>query len=227
MTALIVIGIIVAVIVAIARLRFGAEAEYSEDGFALIVHVGPLGLKLLPKKPKPPGKENKKKEKKKKTDSEDGEAQKPKKGGSVDLVLKALPVVADALGRFRRRFLINDLTVYYMAASTDPAKAALTFGRSSMVLGIVMPLLENTFRVRHRDVQTGVSFDETKPYIYIHARFSLSVGDVFYMAWGLVKFAVFEILLKKDRKVAEKNGQTSNRGHDGDNDAEDTGDGGR
>ena len=220
MTALIVVICIAFFLFAVAFLRYGAEAEYSEDGFTVILHIGPAALQIMPQKKKKKKKSGEKKKQSKKT--QDTEEKKPaeKKGGSIELVMEALPVVKQTLGGLRHKLLINDLTVYYMAASSDPFKAAMNFGKSSAGVGIILPLLENTFRIRRRDIRTAVSFDTAKPYIYLHARFSISVWETFYVVWGLAVFVIKNFILNDNRKAVKKNGETSNRRPDGNDNAE-------
>ena len=58
-----VLAIILFILFLILLLKVGVTAEYSEDGILLLVHAGPLKIKVLPKSDKPKKEKPKKREK--------------------------------------------------------------------------------------------------------------------------------------------------------------------
>ncbi|MEL4105951.1 hypothetical protein AAFA46_03775 [Oscillospiraceae bacterium WX1] len=163
--------LIPAILLLLAILRLGAELVYSADGFSACVFIGPIKINVHPDQPK--------KKPKEKTVSE-----KKQMPGRAALLKEALPTVTEALGRLKRRLLIKELTVYYAAASGNPAETALLFGASSVGFGFLIPILENNFKIRRRDFRSSFSFDSSEPYIYVKARLSLAVWEVIYIAFN-------------------------------------------
>lgn len=228
MKALIIIGCILLALFLIGLIRAGVEAEYSQDGFSLRLHGGPFRFVIFPRKKADTQKAPREKKKKQKKKSEpEGEQDKPPKkiGGTIDLVLQALPVLKDFLSRFFHKLLIKDLTVYFGSGGEDPYKAAMNFGYVSAAAGMILPVLENNFRVKKRDIRTNISFDADKPYIYLHVWLSIALWEVLYAAWVFVKFGFRYFVCNQNRKAVNENGKTSDRGSDGVHHVEDPGNG--
>ena len=216
---MIALGIVLAVIILFALLRFGASVVYNADGFAVSARVGFLSLRIYPREEKPrkaakkaakrAKKLDKKKEKKKKKPDEeitDGE----KKPGKLKDYLEMLPAIKKVLGRLRRRLLIKTLIVHLIIAGDDPSKTAMIFGAANAGIGVMVPALEKFFRIRRRDFRTSADFDRAEPYIYIKAAISLAVWEAIYIV-----FAIIPVLVKGkatqntsiDGKDEKKNGQ--------------------
>ena len=213
MTALI---IVLAVLLLLALLRFGAHLEFSDEGFIIKASVGFFKLQLYPARSKNEDKDKKKKPDKKKKEKE----KKPGLAADFPVVLKAIKKV---LSRIRRRLLVKKLLLYYTAAGDDAYKTAMSFGIASAAFSGIIPTLETLFRIKNRDVREFVDFMDTKPRIYFNIIISLAVWEAFYIA-----AAGLPILLKKsDKKQIEgkenEHGKASDRRFDGNNDAENPG----
>lgn len=232
--ALIVLGAALVLDLLIALLRVGARAALEEGVFSLRILAGPIKLKLLPKeeteKPEPeePG-EEKKKPKKPKKAKKAKKAKKGKKGEpgetaggeekkkelpvkiTVELISTVLNAVGELLGRLRRKISIDRLTVHYTVASEDPASAAMTYGYASAGISALMPVIENIFKVRERDVGVAVTFERSEGDFYIDAQLTLAIWEILYIAfavWPVVKAVIAQYMNK--RKV-DKNGQSSDQ----------------
>jgi len=204
---MIALGIIIAVLVLIALLRFGVSVEYSSEGVIAFVHVGPFSIKAYPvEKDSDPDKESKKErkkaEKKAKKEKKTKEKEKPpfKMPGGIRGFLDMIPPLISMLERIKRRLLIKNLTVHLTAAGEDASKTAMTYGGANAAFGILTPLLENNFRVKHCDFQVNFDFMETEQKIYVNAALSLAVWEAFYIVFAL--FPILKIFLK--RRPAEK-----------------------
>ncbi len=174
MTGWIVLACVALALLLLSLVRLGGMAQYSAEGLLVQAKVGPFHVTLYPIKPKKPGKEKKPKEKKEKEPEE--EPAKP--GGSLVLVKRYLPLVADAAGRLKRKIRIDKLYLDFIAAAADPAVAALTFGGSNVAIGMILPLIEHNFHVKERRIRTAVNFGTDKPTVFIHAQLSLTVGQM-------------------------------------------------
>lgn len=173
---MIALGIVVAVLLLICFTRVGIIAVYSEDGLTADATIGFFRLRLMPQQKK---KDRKKPPKKK--------AESTAKAGKLVGLKDSLPSINQALSRLKRKLLIVELTIHYMAAGEDPAAAALYFGGVSAGYGLILPLLENNFRIKKRDLRTAVNFDVSEPYIYVRAKISLAVWEAVYIGFGVVK----------------------------------------
>lgn len=216
--ALIVLGIALFLDLLIALLRVGVRATLSEGVFSLKILAGPVKLIILPKdeeKAKKPKKEKPIKEKSKKEEKPQEEKpeaeEKPKLKITMDLVRIILSAVGDALGRLRRKLSIDRLTVHYTVAAEDPCSAALTFGYASAAVNALMPVIENVFNVRERDVGAEVTFERQKSQIFLDAQLTLAIWEILYIAlavWPVVKAVIAQYM--NTRKV-DKNGQSSDQ----------------
>ena len=195
--------IIISVLTALALTRVGVSAEYTSGGeIRVAAKFGLLKIKVLPaREKKRPKKERKKKEKKPKEEKEEEPQEEKKRAINV----KALFLAGiEALGRLRRKLTINELTIHYMAAGDDPAKAAINFGRASIGLGAIAPIFENNFKIKKRDFRTAVDFDATEMYVYIKAKLTLAIWEIIYIAWAVIP-VIFKTY-KSNRKAEVNNG---------------------
>ena len=208
MIVLWILGGILLLVLLVGLLRLGIQVEYSEAGFCAQGKLGPVFVTLFPRKPKKQGepKKAKAKAKKKQTDQEDGAEQekKKKKGGNLELVLAVLGEVGELLSRFRHKLCINVLTIYYTAAGDDPYAAAMQFGMVSAGMGALVPLLENTFRIRDRDFQANVDFEAEKPVVYLKMRFTIAIWELMYVGSGVAWALIKQLLKAKSGKNSVK-----------------------
>lgn len=192
MTAVYIIIAAVLTLSALLSARLRLVTEYSEDGYFMIVRIGILKFHVLPLKKKKPKRE------KRKSKDYDQPAKGPKRGGNADLLKAYLPGIFDLLSGLRKRLCIDDLTVWYMSAGEDPAEAAQTFGRASAALGILTGSLERVLIIKNRDFRTSISFEETKPRVYLKAAASMRVGQALSL---VIRLAYYIILHRPGKKV--------------------------
>ena len=166
MTALCIIMAVLLVIVIILLIPVGAEAEYDEPGVTLWLRIGAFKKVLYPRPPKPEGEKKPKKEKKKKDESAE---EKPKKGGTLKLIMELIPVGLEALGKLKRSLLIKKLRLYFCFGGEDPAKVAMSFGGASAGAGMLVPMLQSNFRIKEMDIRNSVDFTSKEPRVYAHA----------------------------------------------------------
>jgi hypothetical protein len=180
MTALWIILTVLAFFALLLLLRVGVRAEFDDGGLTLKIKAGAIYIPIIsPDKPKKEKPEKPKKEKKPKKKTEPEE--KEKKTGKVSFFLSLISDVLDILGRFKRKIKIDELTVWYLSASNDPAKAAMTFGAASAGMGIVTGILENNFKIKKRDFRAAVDFQKTEPEVYVKAELSLAIWEILYI----------------------------------------------
>ena len=214
--ALIMLGVTLVIDFLILILRVGARATLEDNVFSLKIIAGPIKLKLLPKdedkasKPKKEKPEKKKEEKREKKEEEEGEKKKPKIKVTLELVTTALKAVGELLSRLRRKIAIDKLTIHYTVASDDPASAAMTFGYASAGVNALMPVLENTFKIKDSDVGAAVDFEAAENVIFIDAQLTIAVWEIIYI--GLAAWPVVKVILAGSKKgKVDKNGQASDQ----------------
>lgn len=182
-------AIVLVLLLLICFLRTGATAEYTDAGFALDVYLGPIRFSLLPyRKKKERGKTKKPKEKK--------VQEKKMIAGRLSILRKELPSINKTIEKLRRKLVIKELTIHYIAAGADPAEVAIYFGAASIGYGIILPLIENNFKIKERDLRASVDFQAMEPFIYVRAKLSLAVWELIYVAFGFVKYLMTSENLK-------------------------------
>jgi len=207
---MIALTITLAILIAIALLRFGVSVEYDENGFVVRAIVGPVRLKLFPRVVKPEV-SGKKKQPGRRGEKPVKETQE-KKPGALQTLLDLLPAIKETLGRIRRRLLIKKLVIYLTAASADPYGTALMFGYANTATGIILPVLEQNFRVKRRDIRTTANFDADKQSIYINAAISIAVWEAVYIVMAILPSGLKVMKSLKgttDRKGVQDNGENA------------------
>lgn len=216
MIALIIIGVIVAIITAIMLIPVGADISYEDGQFALSAKVCGILLQLFPKPPadeSKPKKEKKpkkpKKPKKQKAAPEGGEAAAaPKKKlnlqFSKDEILSLVKKVLNKFGRFGRKFKVDRFLLRYIAAGKDPYDTAVNFAYVNAALSSLAPLCSQRFDVKDCEVWTDIDFTVEKKKIDFGLAFTIRIGAFFALAFG-VAFSALGIFIKnKTRLLLEK-----------------------
>jgi len=192
---MIILAIVIASLIFVAFLRFGANAVYDADGLIVTARIGPISIRAFPReemskieKRKALRKVRKKARKRVKT--------KIKKPGGLKAFLDMIPAIKKTLSRLRRKLLIKRLTIHYTAAGADAAATALSYGAANAVFETITPVLENNFRIKRRDFQAHVDFTGVEQTIYINASVSLSVWEAIYIFVSMIP--IFTYNMKKE-----------------------------
>ncbi|MCL2627208.1 MAG: DUF2953 domain-containing protein [Oscillospiraceae bacterium] len=205
---MLVVAIILLVLLLLALLRVGIIIEYDSDGLGLWVKVGFIKLRVKTDGVKKPKKKKEKKDKK------------SFKPGSLRDFLEILKSIKEVLSRLRRRLLIKTLVIHYTSADEDPAKTAIGFGTANAVFGAVIPILEQHFRIKKRDLRAAADFDSQEPGIYAKISISIAVWEIVYVLFALLP--LFKVISADttQRKGVEKNGKATNKQPNGNHNAE-------
>ena len=202
---MIVLIIVFSVLILLALMRLGLYVEYGGDGTSVLLMVGPVPVRFLPKKEKGEKQALRKLKKEEKKAIKKAEEAKTKKPGGVKGFFDKLPVILKGFGRFRRKLLVKKLTIRFVSADVDPSKTALIFGASNATLGVIVSLLENSFRVKCRDISTSADFEATQSTIYIKIAISLALWEAIYVFTAIlplfVKSSVDKPIAPKGRNI--------------------------
>lgn len=215
MVGLIILGVIVAIIVAIMLIPVGADVAYEGGELRLSAKVCGMLLQLIPKPPadetKPKKEKKPKKPKKQKKQPEEqpqtGE-EKPKKklnlDFSMDEIMGLVKSVLRGLGRFGRKLSVDRFLLHYTAAGKDPYSTAMTFGYVNGALTTLAPICRRTFDAKDVDVWTDVDFTTEKTKVDVGVALTIRIGQIFGVVFSIL-FGALGILIKhKIRKFKEK-----------------------
>lgn|GEM_PF-1805266 len=196
--AIILLPLILVVFLLVAFLRFGAIIEYSDAGIKLWAKVVFLKFQILGKENVRRKKKKKPKRKKKKKKNIDFSVLKP---GSLREVLETLKTVRTVLDRLRRKLLIKQLTLYYIAAGDDAANTAKQFGAVCSAFETITPIIKRNFKIKRLDLRASADFTSSNQKIYAKLNITIAVWEVIYIALALIPF-LFSAF-KKNPKTEE------------------------
>ena len=206
------IGLIIATvaIIAVALLRVGVTAEYSDSGAEIIGRIGFLKMKLYPQKKK--SRRTAAKDGRKKREKSDSKRSRRKKdkdeqetGKKPGLAFDFKRVFNEAkkvLVKLKRRLLIKELTVLFVQAGGDPYKMATRQGTVLAALGLTQGALESFFRVKRYNLHSSVDFIAEEPKIYVKATLSIAVWEII-----SVGVAVLMLILRAKKNPAAANAE--------------------
>ena len=200
------LGILLLVLFLLAVLPLGVFIRYDGGGPLVKIVAGPLGIRLLPKKPKrkKPKKEKKAKGKKKPA-PEKTPSKKPaekKKGGSLKDFIPFVQLGLKLLGDFRRKLRVNRLELRIVLAGEDPADLGLLYGRANAALGGLWPMLERCFKIKKRDVSVQCDFTAEETTVYAALKITITLGRLMVLGVRYGARALKEFIKLKNKKKA-------------------------
>lgn len=175
MTALYIVPAILALIALLLAMRVGIVLEYSEEGFLLEIIAGSRSISIYPRELK-----EKKAVKEKKPAKRPAQTA-PKKGGRMDAFKDIWVFIKKIIIRLRHKFRMDELIIHSMVAGENPVAVALLYGGVSAAMGMIIPLLEQNFNIKKRDIQSTFSFEFSEPRIFFRAKLTMAVWQVLYV----------------------------------------------
>ena len=179
MSGCFVLGIIAAVFVLIGCIPVGVDARYHENALALRLKIGLFKLQILPAKPK----KKKAAPKKEKSAPKNAAAKpaKPKKQFQMPKltlqdILALVDLACDTLGNLRRKLRVEVLVLHVTLGGSDPAKAAILYGRAWALIGMLNPKLEQLFVIKKRDIQPVLDYNEKEMKVDAHLALTITIG---------------------------------------------------
>ena len=198
-----VFGIVLAVFVLIGCIPVGVDASYRENGLALRLKIGLFKLQVLPakekkKKPKP-------KAKKPAAKKQDAKPAKPKKQFQMPKltlqdILALADLACDTLGDLRRKLRVEVLVLHVTLGGSDPAKAAILYGRAWALIGMLNPKLEQLFVIKKRDIQPVLDYNEKEMKVDAHLALTITIGRAISLA-GRAGVRFLKLWLNKKKAV--------------------------
>lgn len=205
MRLLLTAALILAALLLLGQIRFGAQVLYSSAGVTLKLKIGPVKITLLPQKEKkrPEKKPKKPKKPKKLKKAAEGPPLGPEE--IIALVKQALPVALEAAGRLKRKIRVDRLYLDVAVGGEDPAAAATAYGGLNAAIGMIWPLVEQNLHVKDRRIRTRADFLETRTRVDLDAAATLTVGQALALAFWLAPKLprILRTIMKKDKTNAE------------------------
>lgn len=152
--------IAIGILVLIAILPVGVRLVYHKEGAFCSLLFGWIKIRLFPKDKKVKEHKKTKKSKKKPSDSKE----KTQESGNWRDFVPLVKIGIEFLGKLRRKIRVKYLELDLAMAGDDPCDLALNYGRAWAGVGNVMPLLEQAFVIKKRNIRIQCDFttDETK-----------------------------------------------------------------
>lgn len=208
--------IALAVLFLLAMVRVGVHVLYEEKQLQLELLISRFKLLLVgPKKEKKPKKsQSKVKPKSAKPETEPSQSKekpKKKKGAAkpwIDAVLEYWRELFALIGRVLTTPTLDVLRVELQVGG-DPEKCAMTYGRVCAMVGAVLPVVENTFRIRKRNIQVVPRFDRDDMEITAEAAITVRIYEIFALAFALLGLGVKILLQARNHKKAVQQYESS------------------
>lgn len=182
----------------LAVLPLGVRIRYDAGGLLVKVIAGPVRFTVypMPKREKKEKKQNQEKNAEKPAQRENQEA-KPKRaekplpqppkppkleknrtenGGSLTDFLPLVKVALDLLNDFRRKLRLDDLYLRLILASSDPCDLAINYGKTWAAVGNFLPVLEQIFVIKKRDVEVECDFTASETKVIARLDITITLG---------------------------------------------------
>ena len=136
----------------------------------------------------------------------DAKPEKPKKQGSMPKltlsdILALADLACDMLGNLRRKLRVEVLVLHVTLDGSNPAKAAMLYGRVWAALGALTPKLEQLFVIKKRDIQPILDYNEKEMKLDAQLVLMITIGRAICLALrALVRF--LKLWLNKKKAVS-------------------------
>ena len=174
--------ITLAIICLLAILPLGFRAVYRDKNPGLWVLLGPIKLQIIPSKPKDkPKKDSKKKPTKSAEKKSGGKKKESSKGGSYRDFLPIVQTILEFLGYFRRKIRVNHLEMKLTLAGGDPCDLAVNYGKAWAALGNLLPLLEQVFVIKKRNLDVECDFVSNETLVFARMDVTITLGRTLHL----------------------------------------------
>lgn len=160
-----------------ALLPVGICAEYNSEAHIWLL-VGPLRLRLYPRKNKKADNLKSDKGTKPSGSFESYETKNKKSSGSLSDLFEIAQIVIDFLKDFKKKLLVKDVRLHIVLAGGDPCDLAVNYGRTWAVLGSLMPQLEQYFEIKKQDLRVSCDFTGSDSSVDAEIMLSARLCDV-------------------------------------------------
>lgn len=205
MKALLIIFIILAILL---LLPLGVDGGYRQKQLIVGLKIGPLNIKLFPRKQKVKSISKSSHERKsKKTDARQGGfLEKFKMPTERQKLLDILKLMLESLGRFRKKLSIDYLRLRITVATGNPFKTAMQFAGVNIAANAFFPLFDNAFNIKDRDfgIYSDFCADKSDYDLWLTATFNLLDIFIIVALFG-IDYLKLKIKEKRQQRANERN----------------------
>ena len=206
--------IVLAALVLLAMVKVGVRVTYDEKKLRVELLIFRFKMVLLgddkPEKPEKPKKEKTKKDKRPSVRSE-SKQQKPKEKKNilqnpwVQAVLEYWRELLALVGRVLTTPTLDVLRLQLWVGGGDSEKCAMTYGRVCAILGGVLPVVENTFGIRKRQIAVWYCYDRDAIDVSAEAAITVKIYEVFALVFALLGLGIKLLIQARNYKKAVQN----------------------
>ena len=171
--------IIVVVLAIILLLPLGIDAGYRGGCYYLALKIGPISVKLAPRKRRKGKKNHREKPPKKEKPPKEPN---PKGKFSFAEIVELIRLAIKALERLRRQICIEYLRIRIIIASSDPFNTATQFGAANAAMGALRNAIYSSFKVKESDIYVGSDFLASKIEADIWITVTMNLLQLLYVA---------------------------------------------
>lgn len=118
---------------------------------------------------------------------------------SLEMITAYCRLAVDAMGQMKRRLVIRQLTIHAVIAAQDAAVTAMAYGSAAAAVNLLLPMLEENFRIRKEDIAVDCDFNSTRPTIEFTIELSAMV-----LSMLLIGLKVLRRFLQIKNEMKEK-----------------------
>lgn len=204
------LGLLAILIALIPVLPIGLMVIYGKDGFRVFALVGfikiPLDFdKKEEKAEKKSDKDPKLKSDLKKLSSRAKSAITEKDGGKLSEFLPLLDAVLKLLGDLRKKITVKSMELNLILGGDDACNLALNYGRAWAAVGNIIPLLEQVFRIKKRNIQVNCDFTALSTKIYTRLRITITLWRLVSLLtkYGMPVYREYQKIINNNEGGAE------------------------
>lgn len=197
MTGFVILAAVLAVLLLVGQVRVGVRGEYTAAGLTAWARLGPIRLKLWPRKAEKPKR------------SPEKRPPKPEKipnktpapsGGALDYARELIPVALEAAGQFRKKLQVDQLELVLRAGARDPADAAMVYGYANAALRALWQPLTQSFHVKDGRARVELDFEAQQTTLYASGSMSLKIGQALWLGLYFGLKALSRLSAVKERR---------------------------
>lgn len=198
--------IAIVVILGIGLVPLVLRIRYDLAGFFVQLRIGPLAFQLFPIVKKASVKKVKSATKKQEVKT------KSESGGNIRDFIPLVQTALEFLNTFRQKIRITNLKMRLTIGDPDPFDLSIKYGRGWAILGNTMPLIEQIFVIKKRDLQITCDYSAVKSTLYVSGDISILFGRLFYILLYYGTHALKQYLnIKNSKKAVQKNESKSSK----------------
>lgn len=178
---LITILIILAILALIMLIPLGIVADYNANGFKFLLKIALFEVKPDVSKKKP--KKNKKKF---------------KLDFGIDEWTETVRIALETLGRLGKSICFNRFKIVFVSSAPDPYDAAVRYNYAAAFLHTIIPIFEQKFTVKNRNICLSTDFDSEKSIFELGITMTVRIGQLLMIA-PISAIAFVKVYLRSKR----------------------------